>query len=124
MLAALPWRYRVRRKGHALCTRLRELATGLHPAAYAKLAQHPVRDGLLRLRFPPFLADVLDSGAVFGPKQILGALNRDHLTTTLTAVTPLVCPDLEHCPTRGEMLTTYASPVLADRLHAVTAGAG
>ncbi|WP_253829212.1 hypothetical protein [Prauserella aidingensis] len=123
VLAALPWRYRVRRRGHALCTLLRELAAGLDPVAYAKLAQNPIRDGLLRLRFPPFLADVLDSGAIFGARQILGALNRDHLTTTLTAVIPLVCPDVEQCPTRGEVLKTYASPMLADRLHAVTAGA-
>lgn len=119
-LAALPLRYRVRRRGHLLCTRLRDLATGIHPVAYAKLAQNPVRDGLLRLQFPPFLADVLASSTVFGVKQILGALTREDLTTTLTAVIPLVCPDLERCPARGEVLKTYASSALADRLQAAT----
>lgn len=118
----MPWRYRIRPAGHGLCVRLRDLATGLDPVAYAKLTQFPLREALLRLRFPRFLADVLASGAAFGAKEILGALRSEHLTTTLTAVIPLVCPDLDRCPARGDVLATYATPALATHLQTVAAG--
>lgn len=120
----LPWLYKTRRKGHFLCLRLTELATGLDPGTYAKLTQTPIRDGLLRLRFPRFLADVLSSTAVFGLKQILGALPYGHLSTTLKVMIPLVCPDLAVCPARAEVLKTYGSPALADQLKTIAASAG
>ncbi len=120
----LPWLYKTRRKGHFLCLRLTELATGLDLGTYAKLTQTPIRDGFLRLRFPRFLTDVLSSTAVFGVKQILGALPYGHLTTTLKAVIPLACPDLAVCPARAEVVKTYCSPTLADQLKTITAGVG
>ncbi len=98
------------------------MSKGLEPGIYSKLTQTPIRDGLLRLKFPKFLADVLSSTAAFGVKQILGALPPAHLATTLNAVIPLVCPDLNVCPVRGEVLKTYASPALAEQLKTIAAG--
>ncbi|WP_020673019.1 hypothetical protein [Amycolatopsis nigrescens] len=120
-LDKLPFHYRARRNGHQLCIRLDDLSKGLDPGTYAKLTQTPIYDGLLRLRFPKFLADVLSSTAAFGVKEILGALPPTHLSMTLSVLIPLVCPDLNACPIRREVLKTYASPALAEQLKTVAA---
>lgn len=86
--------------------------------------QTPIRDRLLQLRFPRFLADVLSSTAVFGVKQILGALPYGPLSTTLKVMIPLVCPDLAVCPARAEAFKTYGSPTLDDQLRTIAASTG
>ena len=117
-LDKVPWRRRMRR-GHWLCASLNELSKGLDPANYAKHTQKPVRAGLLLLGFPTFLAEVLSATTAFGVKQILGALPPAHLSKALRVLIPLVCPDLDVCPTRVDVLKTYASPLLADQLKAL-----
>lgn len=119
ILDRLPWHLRIRHKGHALCVCLHDLTTGLESSRYAKLAQIPLHEALLRLRFPRFLADLMTSREVFGDKPILGALPARDLATTLTAVVPLTCPDLDRCPARGDVLRTYNSPASTERLRAL-----
>lgn len=120
-LDKVPWHVRIRRRGHGLCVCLNELAKGLDPATYAKLAQTPVRFALLRLGFPKFLAEILGAATAFGVKQALGALPVAHLSTTLRVMIPLDCPNLDACPTRADVLKTFAGPFLAEELKGVVA---
>ncbi|OLT47880.1 hypothetical protein BJF85_14570 [Saccharomonospora sp. CUA-673] len=121
MLARLPWHLRIRHRGHGLCVSLHDLTTGLELSRFAKLAQLPLHEALLRLRFPRFLADLLTGPETFGDKPILGALPAHDLATTLTAVIPLTCPELERCPAHGDVLKTYHSDFLAGRIRAIAA---
>jgi hypothetical protein len=105
--------------GHGLCVCLNDLSKGLDPATYAKLAQTPIRAALLALGFPKFLAEVLSATSGFGVKQILGTLPAAQLSKTLHAVIPLVCPNLDTCPARTDVVKTYASPILAIELKAL-----
>ncbi|MGW4520004.1 hypothetical protein [Amycolatopsis sp. NPDC004378] len=109
----------IRRRNHDLCICLNDSAKSLDPGTYAKL---PVRAGLLRLGFPPVLAEVLSATTAFGVKQILVALPQAQLAKTLRVMIPLVCPDLDVCPARVEVLKTYAGPTLGAELKALVAG--
>ncbi|TNC19428.1 hypothetical protein FG385_32295 [Amycolatopsis alkalitolerans] len=116
------WSRRIRHRGHGLCVCLNDLSKGLDPATYAKLAQTPIRVALLALGFPKFLAEILSAGSAFGVKQILGTLPAAHLSKSLRAIIPLVCPSLDTCPARTDVVKTYASPTLATELKTLAAG--
>ncbi|MFJ1768498.1 hypothetical protein ACIOD2_49855 [Amycolatopsis sp. NPDC088138] len=116
------WRMPIRRRNHGLCICLNDLAKSLDPGTYAKLTQLPVRAGLLRLGFPPFLAETLSATTAFGVKQILGALPQAQLAKTLRVMIPLVCPDLDVCPARADVLRTCAAPALGTELKTLVAG--
>jgi hypothetical protein len=117
-----PWSRQVRYRGHGLCVCLNDLSKGLDPATYAKLAHTPIRAALLALGFPAFLAEVLSAGSAFGVKHILGSLPAAQLSKSLRAMIPLVCPNLDTCPARTDVVKTYASPALATELRTLAAG--
>jgi hypothetical protein len=117
----LPWSRRIRYRGHGLCVCLNDLSKGLDPGTYAKLTQTPIRAALLLLGFPKFLAEVLSAASAFGVKQILGTLPLTQLSKSLRVMIPLVCPNLDACPARTDVLKTYASPALATELKALVA---
>ncbi|MFF5987657.1 hypothetical protein [Prauserella flavalba] len=116
LLGNLPWYRRVLR-GHRLCTLLDAQAAKLDPAAYAMLAQTPVRDALRGLGFPPFLAGTLGEDTALGARCILGGVHRADLGATLRVLIALVCPELGACPTCLAVHTTFASPGLLRRLR-------
>ena len=72
--------------------------------------------GLVLAGCPKFLAQVLSEAAAFGIKQILGTLPQAQLHKSLRVMIPLVCPDLDVCPARTDVVKTCASPALAQEL--------
>ncbi|WIX98276.1 hypothetical protein QRX60_29925 [Amycolatopsis mongoliensis] len=112
----VPWTSPVHYRKHGLCVCLNNVAKGLDPGTYAKYAQMPLRAGLVLVGCPKFLAEVLSAASAFGIKQILGTLPHAQLYKTLRVIIPLVCPNLDVCPARQDVVKTYASPVLAEEL--------
>lgn len=100
---------------------MNNVAKGLDPGTYAKWAQLPLRAGLIRVGCPKFLAEVLSAASAFGVKQILGTLPHAQLFKTLRVMIPLVCPDLDVCPARTDVVKTHASPALGQELKAFVA---
>ncbi|MBK1788476.1 hypothetical protein [Prauserella cavernicola] len=115
LLDDLPLRRRVLR-GHRLCTQLDQRAAYLDPTAYTMLAQTPVREALLRLGFPKYLADPLSSEKALGARCILVAVARTDLEPALRTLIALVCPALEDCPACLAVHTTFATPGVDGRL--------
>ena len=120
-LDKVPWYWRIRHRGHGLCVCLNDLAKGLDPGTYAKFTQKPVRFALLRMGFPKFMAEVLSATTAFGVKKFLGTLPQAHLYKTLRVMIPLVCPNLDVCPARADVLKIFVSPFLAEDLKALVA---
>jgi hypothetical protein len=115
LLDNLPWRRRWRR-GHWLCTCLNDLAHGLDPGTYAELVQKPTIKGLIILGSPNFIATVLGASTGVALKIALGHTPMGHLKSALRVLIPLVCPDLDRCPTKPEVTKTFATPGLAECL--------
>ncbi len=115
LLDNLPWRRRGRR-GHWLCTCLNDLAHSLDPGTYAEQVQKPTIKGMIILGFPKFIATVLGAAVGIGLKIALGHTPMGHLTSALRVLIPLVCPDLDRCPTKPEVTKTFATPGLAECL--------
>ena len=78
-----------------------------------------MRDGLAGLGLPSFMADALGAGAGATLKIAFGQTPLGNLSKTLRGLIPLVCPKLSRCPTEAEVIKTYMTPALADRLKAV-----
>ncbi|MEC3975798.1 hypothetical protein [Amycolatopsis sp. H20-H5] len=117
----VPWHQRVRYRKHGLCVCLNKAAKGLDPGTYAKGAQLPLRAGLIRVGCPQFLAEVFSATSAFGVKQILGTLPHSQLYKTLRVMIPLVCPDLDVCPARTDVVKTYAAPAFGQELKSFVA---
>lgn len=94
----------------------------MDPDTYATLIQEPVRDGLVALGFPKFVATVLGAGGGLGLKIVLGHTPIAHLTSALRVLIALVCPNLDRCPTKPDVVKTFANPVLAEYLKAMADG--
>jgi len=105
--------------GHWLCSALDRLATTIDPTTYLGLIRHPVRDGLIQLGAPAFIANVLGASSGYGLKLALGQRPVGQLIQTLRVLGALTCPNLAKCPSRREVVKTFPSPVLADRLRAM-----
>ncbi|WP_410645377.1 hypothetical protein [Amycolatopsis sp. lyj-346] len=114
----VPWSQPIRYQKHGLCVCLNKVAKGLDPGTYTKWAQLSIRAGLIQVGCPSFLAEVLSATSAFGVKQILGTLPYAQLYKTLRVMIPLVCPNLDVCPARTDVVKTYASPFLAEELKA------
>jgi hypothetical protein len=112
----LPYRWL---PGHWLCSALDRLATTIDPTTYLGLIRHPVRDGLIQLGAPAFIANVLGASSGYGLKLALGQRPVGQLIQTLRVLGALTCPNLAKCPSRREVVKTFPSPVLADRLRAM-----
>lgn len=115
LLDSLPLHRRLQR-GHWLCRRLNESAHIVDPNTYAEQVQKPTRDGLMALGFPKFIATVLGASAGLGLKIALGHTPMGHLTSALRVLIALVCPNLDRCPTKQDVMETFASPVLGEYL--------
>jgi hypothetical protein len=109
-------------KGHWLCLRLLDTAKMFDPDEYAELAGATVRDGMVALRVPRFIASVLGAGSGVGLKMAFGTTPLGNLTKTIKVLISLVCPDLSSCPTEREVLKTFASPGLGQVLHNMASG--
>lgn len=118
LLDAMPWRYRSL-PGHWLCSTLNDLSTGIDPATYFGLIRHPVRDGLLRLGAPPFMANVLGAGSGYGLKLAFGQTPVGQLIQALRVLGALACPNLTKYPSQREVAKTFVSPALSERLRAM-----
>jgi hypothetical protein len=122
LLDNVPWGQSRGREDHVLCMCLNELARGVDPDVYAKLVQKPVRHGLTVLGFPDFVATVLGAGAGIGLKIALGHTPIAHLTSALRVLIALVCPNLNSCPTKPDVINTFANPPLAELLKEMAEG--
>lgn len=118
LLDAQPWYYRWLLK-HQLCAALNALTKGIDPATYRAAIQRPVRDGLLRLGAPAFIANVIGAGAGYGLKIGLGQTPVGQLVQGLRVLGALTCPDLGKCPSQGEVVKTFVSPALTEQLQAI-----
>lgn len=115
LLDSLPLHRRLRR-GHWLCRCLNDLARGVDPDTYAAQVQKPTRDGLLALGFPKFIATVLGASTGVVLKIALGHTPVGHLTSALRVMIALVCPNLNRCPTKHDVMKTFATPMIGDYL--------
>lgn len=121
LLDNLPWWRRSRwLRGHWLCTCLNDLARGVDPGTYAEQIQKPVRDGLAALGFPKFIANVLGASGGLVRKIALGHTPITHLASVLRVLIALVCPNLDRCPTKPDVVKTFATPALAEYLKKMT----
>ena len=89
------------------------------PDEYAQQAGPTVRDGMVALGAPRFMASVLGAGSGVGLKMAFGTTPLGNLTETLKALIPLICSDFARCPTEREVLRTFASPVLGQVLRSM-----
>lgn len=85
----LPYRWL---PGHWLCSALDRLATTIDPTTYLGLIRHPVRDGLIQLGAPAFIANVLGASSGYGLKLALGQRPVGQLIQTLRVLGALTCP--------------------------------
>lgn len=120
--ANTPWSRRKFSGTHWLCRRLDDLSKQLDPATFAQLARQPVSDGLRKLGFPAFVAEVLGAASALGAKQALGAIPMTHLGEFLRVLVPLVCPDFPHCPAYHDASETFRLPTVCDHLRELTDG--
>jgi hypothetical protein len=104
------------RRGHWLCMCLNDLAHGVDPDTYAEQVRKPIRDGLIALGFPGFIAAALGASGGVGLKVALGHMPLTHLTSVLRVLIALVCPNLDKCPTKLDVAKNFTSPVLAECL--------
>jgi hypothetical protein len=110
-----PWSRRASR-GHWLCKQLNSAAEMIDPGTYAEQAGESVRDGLKGIGLPPFMADALGAGSGVSLKIAFDRTPVGDLVKVLRALIPLVCPNMGRCPVEAEVVKTYISPELADRL--------
>lgn len=115
LIESQPWLRRVSR-GHWLCKQLNGAAEMLDPGTYAQQAGETVRDGLKAMGLPPFMADALGAGSGVALKIAFDKTPVGDLVKVLRALIPLVCPNMGRCPAEGDVLKTYISPGLAERL--------
>ncbi|GAA3430965.1 hypothetical protein GCM10018954_005660 [Kutzneria kofuensis] len=94
----------------------------MDPGTYAAQIQKPTRDGLIALGMPRCMANVLGAGAGLGLKIALGHTPIAHLTNALRVLIPLVCPNLDQCPTEKDVVKTFVTPFLAEQLKAMASG--
>jgi hypothetical protein len=117
LIDTMPLHRRMLRR-HWLCSWLSKLSEGLSVGTYMQRLQIPVRDTLLRLGAPKFIANAFAASATYGLEKAFSAAPTEQIATALRTVIPLVCPDLDVCPTRVTVLKTFGSPVLAEELKA------
>lgn len=116
-----PWVRRATR-GHWLCKQLAAAARGLDPATYAEQVGKSVRDGLRGLGLPAFMANALGAGSGVALKIVFGHTPLATLPKVLRVLIPLVCPNINRCPTEVEVIQTLLSAALADRLKEIAGG--
>jgi hypothetical protein len=121
LLDRLPLRRKIAR-GHWLCVRLNGLARAVDPGTYTALLGKTTAQGLAHLGAQAFMAEVLGAGAGLGLKITMGSTPISQLTTSLRSLIPLVCPDLQACPTRSDVMKVFGTPLLAEQLKATASG--
>lgn len=118
---AVPCR-RKRRKGHWLCEQLRDAADTISPATWAKEVEKATVSSLVIAGFPVFMARVLGSGANLGFKMATKRLPFANIALLLKALIPLVCPDLDQCPTERDVMKAFGAPFISEALqHSIQA---
>lgn len=122
LIEQVPFRRRVTRN-HWLCEQLNDTAEMLDPEKYRKLIGRSTRLGLVELGMPKYMANVIGAGAGFGVKIVLGRTPIGNISKVLRILIPLVCPDLNKCPTRGKVFSAFIGPLLTDTLKQIAEGA-
>lgn len=115
LLDTMPWRYRWL-PGHWVCAALNKLANRIDPGTYAHLIRHPIREGLLSLRTPSFIANALGATSAFGLKLALAQLPTGQFILALRVLGALTCPDLAQCPSQRDIAKAFVAPALTERL--------
>ena len=118
----LPESRRGPKRDHWLCLQLSHTADLVNPDTYAEQAGKTVRDGLAGMGFPKFMADALGAGSGVVLKVSFGSTPLGSVTKVLYALIPLVCPELERCPTEKKVVQTFATPILAEQLRRMAEG--
>lgn len=116
LLDTMPW-YQRWLPGHWVCRALIKLAGKIDPGSYSDLVRKPVREGLLLLGSPKFIATTLAAATSYGMKLAFAQLPHGQFMTLLRVLAALTCPDLQVCPTQREIVKEFTAPTLADRLR-------
>src|SRR5215217_372191 len=95
----LPWLRKIHR-GHWLCVHLNDLAKALSPGTYTPCIQKSVRDVLLNVGSPKFIAETLGAASALGTKSALSSIPITQLNKPLRALIPLSCRNFDSCPGR------------------------
>ena len=107
-----------RSKGHGLCRQLDAVAKAISPGTYTDKLGGIVAEELKRLGAPSFFARAGGASAGIGAKLAMSHIPVGQAATALLALIPLVCPDLEACPTRERVINAYAGATVAHQLQA------
>ncbi|WP_433273996.1 hypothetical protein ACQPZA_24090 [Pseudonocardia xinjiangensis] len=118
IIEGLPFGRRATR-GHDLCKLLNTAATLVDSGTYEKIAGETVEKGLTRLGVDDLVARTFASGSKLLVKAAFDASSIANLSKAFRVTIPLVCPDLQRCPTEPEVLKTYATPFLSEELKAI-----
>jgi hypothetical protein len=117
LLDTMPVHRRMMR-GHWLCNCLSNLSQRLSVRTYTERLQAPIRDILRHAGAPRFIANAFGAAAAYSAEKALATASTEQLAKALKAVIPLICPDLDVCPTKMTVIKTFASPILAEELKA------
>lgn len=77
-----------------------------------------------KLGVDDLVATAVSAGARLTIKAAFDASSFKDLSKAFRALIPLVCPNLSRCREEAEVLKTYATPLIADRLKEVAEALG
>ena len=123
MIDDLPYAKRARR-GHRMCKLLGAAAKVVDSGTYEDLVGETVEGGLKKLGVDDLVATAVSTGAKLTIRAAFDASSFKDMSKAFRALIPLVCPDLSRCSERVEVLKTYATPLIADRLKEVAEALG
>ena len=123
MIEDLPYAKRAGR-GHTQCKLLGVAAKLVDSASYEDLVGETVERSLKKLGVDDLAATAVSTGARLTIKAAFDASSFKDMSKAFRALIPLVCPNLSQCPERVEVLQTYATPLIADRLKEVAEALG
>ncbi|MHA6621695.1 hypothetical protein [Pseudonocardia sp. DLS-67] len=107
------------RRDHSLCVLLNDAATVVDGSTYADLAGEGVEKGLKRMGVDETVAAAFSSGAKIAIKKAFDGPAFGNLPKAFRATIPLVCPNLDACPTKSAVFKTYMTPLLSAELRDV-----
>lgn len=112
-------------RGHWLCVVLNNAARSCETGTYIDLVSESVEKGLCEeYGIPRVVAKVLTECAAASAKLLLAhtVFGPANFPTVLRALIALVCPNLDRCPTQGDVRTALLGPLAAKSLRAAVVG--
>lgn len=123
MIDDLPYARRASR-GHSICKLLGTAAKVVDSGTYEGLVGDTIEGGLKKLGVDDVVATAVSTGARLTINAAFDASSFKDMSKAFRALIPLVCPNLSRCPEEAEVLKTYATPLIADRLKEVAQALG